>query len=403
MAYTYVAYTNQSNDVLTGTLDVRDRSAAEESLTNSGYNILSLQEVKEKSRLEDHFPSVFGVKTQDIITFSEQLAIMISSGIPLPSALHLIEEKTPSVGFRNIIIGLIRELREGASFSQAISKYPKAFPDIYCRIVKAGEQSGNLEEALKQAIVYLERGTAFIKEVRRVMIYPCFIITLAVVVVFLMITVAMPPLMGLFADLGAELPLPTKVLIAFTGFVTGYKFHIVGTTVMTAVLGIWYFRSPAGHVKLDKFLLKLPMIRAIIIESNMALFSRITAILLNAGMHLPQIMDIVYHTTGNSIIRKAVRDVQEGIYDGQGLAKPMSQNKLFPSLLVQMVNVGEQTATLDSNLAKLADYYENEVNTRIKTLTAMMEPIIIVTMGLGVGFIALSLIMPMYSIMGAVE
>lgn len=402
MPFNYVVYT-PDKEILTGVLDVNSQSLAEENLESSGYRIISLKEMRRKSSLEELFPSVFGVKLQHILEFSEQLAIMIGAGISLPTALQMIEEQTPSTTFKGVIAGINRELREGTSFSQALTKYPKVFPDIYCKIVRAGEQSGNLEDALMQAITYMQRGSAVLKEVQRLMIYPCFIIALAIAVVVLLITVAMPPLMGLFEDLGADLPWTTKLLLATTGFIMDYTIHILGALLAFVALMIWYLRMPAGRAALDRILLRIPAIRTVIIQSHMALFSRITSILLSTGMHLPQILDVVHQTASNRVIRGAMRDVQQAIYDGQGLAKPMSRNSLFPSLLVQMVNVGEKTGTLEQNLARLADYYESEVNKRIKALVSLLEPAITVSLGLGVGFIALSLIMPMYSMMGSIE
>ncbi len=402
MAYSYVIYTPEKV-VETGVIDVGSESLAEDALRRAGHKILSLKEFRQTSRLEEHFPSIFGVKRQDVLTFSEQLAIMVGSGISLPVALLLIEEQIPSPAFKRIINEIQSEIREGSSFSEAIARYPKVFPDVFCRIVKAGEQSGDLEDALTQAITYMQRGTAFFKEVRRVMIYPCFIVALGIVVVALLITVAMPPLLGMFDELEADLPLPTQVLIAGVGFVNGYKFHILGVMLALFALAFWYLKRPAGRLMLDRLFLRLPVIGTIVIESNMALIARITSILLKTGITLPQIMEISHQITGNRIIRQALRDVQEGIYDGQGFAKPMARNKVFPSLLVQMANAGELTGNLDSNLSKMADFYESEVNKKLKIAVGMLEPAIIVTMGLGVGFIAVSLIMPMYSMMGSLE
>ena len=398
MSFSYIVYT-ADKEVIKGTLDVHSESLAEETLESAGYKILSLQEIKKRSFLEDQFPSLFGIKDQNVIDFSEQLAIMVGAGIALPSALQQIEEQTESAAFKRVISGLGRELRAGSTFSEALSSYPKVFPDVFCRIVRAGEQSGNIEEALMQAVRYMQRGTAVMKEVKRVLVYPCFIVILAAIVVALMITVAMPPLMGLFSDLDADLPLPTRMLMSFTDFATAFKFHIFASAVVLAGTAYWYFRTPSGRLVIDNMLLKIPGIKSIIIQTNMALFSRTMSVLLNSGVALPQIMEVTQQTTGNRIIRRAIREVQDGIYEGQGLAKPMQQSKVFPSMMVRMVGAGELSGTLDANLAKLADYYEDEANKKINTFVSLLEPAMTVALGLGVGFIAISLIMPMYSMM----
>ncbi len=401
MSYSYVVYTAEKT-VLKGTIEVHSESLAEESLEASGYKILSLQEIKKRNILEEQFPRFFGIKNEDVISFCEELSIMLSAGIPLSSALQLIEDQTASGLFRDVITGISRELRSGASFSQACAHYPKVFPDTFCRIVNAGEQSGNLDEALTQAATYMQKGTAIVKEVRSVLMYPCFIIVLATIVVVLMITVAMPPLMGLFTDLGADLPLPTRILMGLTNFFSTFKFFLLGAFIVLGGFGFWYLKRPSGRLLLDRFVLKIPVLKTITIQTNMALISRTMSVLLSSGVPIPQILHVSQQTTNNSVIRQSLRDVREGIYQGQGIGKLMMRDKVFPPLLVRMVTAGEHSGTLEENLLKMADYYDNEAQKKVKAFVAMLEPSITIALGLGVGFIAVSLIMPMYSMMRSV-
>ncbi|MFC1926915.1 type II secretion system F family protein [Chloroflexota bacterium] len=401
MSYKYVAYTGDKR-IVKGTVNVGAEGQAEEALKKVGYRVISLKQVKPGLNLEQLLPTFFGVKPRDVIAFSRQLSTLIESGISLAIALRLLEEQVSSSAFRSVIAGLSKELQGGSSFSQALTKHPQVFPDTYRQIVGAGEHAGNLEVALRQAVSYMERGTAATQKVKRAMMYPAMVLLLAIGVVIIMMTFALPPLLGLFDALEAELPLTTKFLIALTGFLSTQKFYLLGAVLILTVLSLWYFRRPAGRFMLDKILLRMPIISSMIIQSNMALFSRTMSVLLNVGLPLPQIMDIVCKTINNRIISQALRDVQGELIRGNGLSQPMANIKLFPRLLTQMVMVGEQTGTLDSNLTTLANFYEEEVNQRINALTSMLEPAMTVGVALVVAFIALSLIMPMYSIMGSI-
>ncbi len=400
MSYKYVAYTADKR-IVKGTIGVTSESMAEEALERAGYSIVSLREVRLGLSLEQSIPSLFGVKAHAVIVFSRQLATFIESGTSILTALQLLQEQTGNAAFRKVIAGLSEALQGGSSFSGALAKYPQAFSDTYCRLVEAGERSGNLEVVLRQATSYMEKGTAAMKKAKHAMVYPALVLIIAIAVVVLLITVALPPLTALFTSLGAELPWTTRALIAVSGFVTSYKFYLLGAVFALTVLIVWYVRRPAGRLMLDNLLLKVPLIGPINIQSNMSHLSRTMSMLLKAGLPLPQIMDIASQTTGNRIIRQALIDVRKELVQGHGLSRPMAAIKLFPRVLVQMVMVGEQTGTLDSNLATLADFYEEEVDQRVDTLISIIEPSLIVLVGLMVGFIALSLIMPMYSIMGS--
>jgi type II secretory pathway component PulF len=219
----------------------------------------------------------------------------------------------------------------------------------------------------------------------------------------LLITVALPPLVGLFNSYGAELPATTRLLMATADFIINYKFTLLWGVFILIALTIVYMRLPAGKLTIDRLKLKIPVIGAINTEQNMCHFCQVTSMLLKAGLSLPLIMDIATQTAGNRVIRQALKDVREKLIQGQGLSQPMAANELFPRLMVEMVVVGEKTGTMDSTLATLANYYEERVDQRINTLIAMIEPVLTVVIGLVVAFIALSLITPLYSIFSSIK
>ncbi len=403
MAYHYRAYTLDKR-IVQGTVDATSESMAEEALYRAGHHrVLSLREVRPGLSLERLLPTLFGVKTQDVIDFSRQLATLIESGVTILPALQLLEGQASRASLRKVIAGLVEELRGGSSLSQALSKYPQVFSYTYCQVVKASEQAGNLEVGLKQVAGYMEKQMAMKKKVARAMAYPVMVLLMAIGVSALLITVVLPPLVGLFTSLGAELPWMTRLLIAAAGFLINYKFYLLGGLFSLIILVVGYMRRPAGKLTMDRLMLKIPVIGSINIQRNMRHFCQTTSMLLKAGLLLPQIMNIVIQTVENRIIRQALGEVREKLVQGQGLSQPMAAIELFPRLLVEMVLVGEKTGNLESTLATVADFYEERVNQRIDTLISMIEPALTVVIGLVVAFIALSMITPLYSILGSVQ
>jgi len=401
MAYQFKAYTLDKR-IVQGTIDAASESMAEEALYRAGYNrVLSLKETRPGLSLERLIPTFFGVKAQDVIDFSRQLATLIESGVTILTALQLLEEQAFRAAFRKVIAGLVNELRGGSSFSQALSKYPQVFSYTYCQVVKAGEQAGNLEVGLRQIAGYMEKQAATKKRIRSALAYPAMVLLMAIGVFALLITVALPPLVGLFTALGTELPWMTRLLIAIAGFLINYKFYLLGGVSIVVVSIIGYLRLPAGKLTMDRLMLKIPLIGPINIQRNVGHFCRTASMLLKAGLLLPQTMNIVIQTVGNRIIRQVLREVREKLVQGQGLSQPMATIDLFPRLLVEMVSVGEKTGNLDSTLATLGDYYEQRVDQRVNSLISMIGPALTVGVGLVVAFIALSMITPLYSILEA--
>ncbi|MFP3975384.1 MAG: type II secretion system F family protein [Chloroflexota bacterium] len=306
MAFEYVVYA-PGKGMVKGAIDVASEDMAEETLEKAGYRVISLKPVKDGRRIRELFPTFFGVKSKDMLAFSGQLATLIESGIPLVTALHLLGEQVESKPLREVINGVIEELQGGKSFSQALASYPQVFPEIYRQIVAAGEHAGTLELGIRQAVNYIEKGAATLKKAKRALMYPAFVLVLAIGVIILLMTVALPPMLTMLTEFGAELPLPTRILLAVTGFLTAYKFYILGTVLGSVILMGWYVSRPAGRLALDKLMLKLPVAKSITIQSNMAMFSRTVSVLTQAGLPLPQIIDIVCQTTSNRIIREAIK------------------------------------------------------------------------------------------------
>jgi type IV pilus assembly protein PilC len=400
MAYEYVVFDNQGKR-LKGQIEAPSESAAEEMLWGQQYTIISLAEATERAEIQ-LFAS--RIKTRDLIVFSRQLATLIESGIPIVRALHLLNSQMSNKRFANILQQVTADVQQGRFFSEAIAKHGKVFPDLYARMLEIGERSGNLESVLRQLASYLEKEEELVRKVKGAMSYPAFVLVLAIGVLFLMVIVALPPLMNMFTVFNAELPLPTRILISITDFMAVYKFHVLGGIAGVALaFYLVFIKTESGRVLLDGFLLRVPLIGRIIIQGTVARMCRSVSSLLNAGIALPEILQMVIRTQSNRVLRKHLEDVHSELLQGHGLADPLGQRDVFPRMLVQMVRVGEETGSLDSNMHTLAEFYESEVDRSVSALTAAMEPALTIFIGLVVGFVAVAVIMPMYSLMGSIE
>jgi type IV pilus assembly protein PilC len=399
MAFKYLAYTIDKK-IVEGKVEAATENLAEATLYHAGFqNILSLEEVKPGLGIEKLIPSLFGVKAQDIIDTSNQLATLVRSGITLVTALRLLEGQTRKVSLKKVIRGLIEEIQGGNALSQALSHYPQAFSNTYCQIIKASEQAGTLEAGLRQAAVYMEKRLQSNQKVKRAMAYPAFVLMMAVGVTILLVTVALPPLINLFKSLGVDLPWMTKLLVTVTDFLLHNSIYVLAGVVIIILGIVWMLRFPSVKLARDRFILKIPLLGATIRERSMELFCQTGSLLLQAGLRLPQVLDIVIQTNRNRVLHQAFRNVRERLVQGEGLSQPMAENNLFPPLLVEMVVVGEKTGAMDSTLATLADFYERKVDGRINTLISLIEPVLTVIIGLVVIFIALSMITPLYSVL----
>jgi type IV pilus assembly protein PilC len=401
LIYKYVAFA-PSGEQVKGSVDAASEEIAERTLWDWHYKVVLIRPAKTRPTLDKLIPTLFGVKPREVINFSRHLATLVESGIALLSAIELLQGQSKGP-FARVLGEIARDLKNGSPFSAAIAQHKTIFPPIYSRLMEVGERTGNLEEVLRRVASHIEKEQAIIKRVRGAMAYPGFMIFLAVVVISILVTTALPPLVSLFDEFDTALPLPTRILIGVSTFATAFKIHMLVAVIAVAGVITWYVRQPSGRRQLDHVFVRLPLIGAINIQSNVSRFSRTMAMLLRAGLPLSDIMELVLQTTQNQVIRDELADVREELMRGEGLAKPFARSKLFPSMLSQVVSVGEETGALDTNLDTLAEFYAAEVDERVSALTSMVQPAMTLGIGLIVAFIAISIIMPMYSIMGHIQ
>ena len=399
MNYQYVAYTNE-NKIVKGTISVASEKAAEQALMRQGYQPITLKPLTLMFSLEKILPSLFKVKQKEIIMFSRQLATLLEAGISLVPALKMLQEQMSNRVFREIITAILDDLRAGSSFSDALAKHTKTFGELYCRLSAVGEQTGSLEGSLRQAASYIEKDSVAKKKVKRALTYPILVLSVAVVVVTVLLIFVLPSMITMFTSVNVDLPITTRLLISVTNFVTDYKLYLLagmGAVVFGAIMA---FRQPSVRYKLDRLLLTIPIIGPVNLMNEMSRFSRTIALLVHAGLPLPDIIDMARQTSNNRVVKDTLTKVRHELIQGQGLSKPMSKNKLFPPLLTQMVMVGEESGNLESTLSTVADSYESEADDKLNDLIALIEPAMTIGLALVVAFIALSVITPMYSILG---
>lgn len=402
MEYQYIAL-DKSGQILEGTLTAEDEHIAERILWEQSLTVAQLRRLDAKRSLAEVFPTFFGVRRQDLIIFSRQFATLLSSGVPLLSALELLITQTSRPALVEVLQQVSRNVREGQSLATALTAHPYAFPALFSRTIAVGEHSGSLVEVLQQLSQYLGKQETLSRKLRDAMIYPLFVIVVAIFVVVLMFTVALPPIIGLFSSFGAELPWPTRVLIGINSFVSVYGLYVgIALVALTAGL-VWWSTLPAGIRARDALLLRIPLLGRITLLGQITRFTNTTAMLLRAGLPLAEVMELVIGTANNIHIVEALQRTQEALLAGRGLAAPLAREKLFPTLLAQMVRVGEETGTLEENLTTLTQFYEEEMDRRVQQMVATVEPLLTVVVGAFVGFIAVAMISPMYTVLSQIK
>jgi len=401
LTYRYEAYTRQGK-LVKGTIKATSEIAAERLIIGKGYNPIQLEVAPSMWSLEEAFPTFFKVKPRDVIVFSRQLAILLRSGISLMPAMEILQgQVATSRGFRRVLESIIYDIRSGIPFSQALSKQPKAFSEIYCRTIAVGEQSGNLESVLQRMADYQEKQSMMAQKIRKALAYPAMVMGVGVVVVILLMVVVMPQLLSMFTAMEAELPLPTKILISITELLTTHTLYfLIGGAVLIAVV-VWLVKQPTGRRLLDRVRITAPIIGPPFLMSELGRLARSISVLVTAGMNLQEIMKMLPQSTNNRVTRDALERVNDGLVLGEGLSGPMSRMDIFPPLMVQMVAVGEESNTLDYTMGVVADFYETTAEEKATAMVGMIGPMSTIAIALLVGFIALSVIMPMYTLTGA--
>ncbi len=348
-------------------------------------------------------PGVSRTRSKDLILFTRQLSSMLTSGLTLIKSLEILKEQTTNKYLQETIGGTLLDLEEGKSFSDSIAKYPDVFPSIYVSLVKAGESSGLLDKIFLRLATNLEKQHKLRNTVRGALMYPIIVITLMVIVILILMVFVIPELSKLYDSLGVTLPFVTRVVVGISSGVGKIWFLLVGFLAIFIYAFMRWKKTPSGKELYDKNILKFPLFGKIMRETILTEFSRTFGLLVGTGTLIVDALNQSAAVTGNSMYDKAIREISKRVEKGIAVGEAMSAYSLFPPLLVQLVKVGEETGKMDENLLKASEYFEEEVNQAVKTLTTAMEPFIMIVLGIGVGFLVFSVITPIYSILNAVQ
>jgi type IV pilus assembly protein PilC len=401
-AYAYRAYTDEGQK-RTGQIEAPGVSAAEEALWQQGLKIVQLFPAPPKKTMADYFPSLFHISTNDIVLFTRMLSTFVGAGIPMSRALSTIAEETGSVLFRRVLLTVLADLEKGQNLSDALVRHPGVFPPLYIDLIRVAELTGNLESTLKQLAGYMRRDLSTLRRVRSAMVYPAVIAVVAAVVVVILVVFAMPAFVRIFAEFHVQLPLATRILLAIVAFIQAWFLAIGGAILGAVVVGWLALRTTRGVYLKDRLLLRTPVFGVIVQAAILNRFCRTLSVVLKAGVPLGQTFDAVVTGTGNLVYERGLQTVREQMTSGEGFAGPLARTRLFPPMLTQMVRVGEETGTLDTYLEQASDFYEEELDYRIRAMTALIEPVMTVIVGVVVGFIAVALISAMYGLVGALK
>jgi len=338
------------------------------------------------------------VSTKSLVVFTRQLSTLIAAGLPLVKALRTLYDQLEPGALKDTINQIANEVESGTNFSDALSRFSNVFPEFYINMIKAGELGGMLEGILKRLSEFLDKNQKLREKIKSALMYPAFVFIVAILILIMLMIFVIPTFTNMFSELGGALPLPTKILIGISEFTRKAWYLIPLIPIAMIFLYKLITKSPDRRLIIDKIKIRIPVIGVLIHQVCVERFSRTLGTLLSSGVPILSALQTVRDTIGNEFIARAVMEVRDSIKEGEGVSGPMEASKAFPPLVVKMVNIGEETGQLDKMLIQISDNFEEEVDVAISGLTSLLEPILMVFMGLVVGFIVISMFMPLFSL-----
>ena len=388
-----------------GEMQASSQSAVAKALRDRGFVPVRVEEKKSSTlQMEIKIPGLSGrIKVKEVSIFSRQFATMINSGLSLLRSLTILAEQTPNRAFRDVILEVKADVEKGSSLSQALEKHPKVFPRIYSSMVKSGEVGGVLDETLERLAQTLESQVELRSQVKSAMMYPAAVFGLVIFIVIAMLLFVVPMFESMFADFGAELPLPTRMLMSLSVIFTTYWYLAIGGTIGLIFGFKRWIATEGGRSRFDAIKLKMPIFGKLVHKTALARFAHTLAALTRTGVPILMAMDIVAETAGNAVVARAVHSVQASVKEGESIAEPLANHPVFPPMVVQMMAVGEETGALDTMLEKVGDFFDREVKTMVEGLTSLIEPLLVVILGATVGGMLLALYLPIFNVITLIE
>jgi type IV pilus assembly protein PilC len=343
------------------------------------------------------------VKDREIVIFTRQLATMIDAGLPIIQALDILSRQGENSAFRNTLRAVRAHVEGGGTLADGLAKHPKVFNELFCNMIAAGERGGSLDSILRRLTIHLEKGLKLSREIKTALIYPAVVLSATALITVTLLMFVVPIFADLFAEFGATLPLPTQIVISISEFLGHHLFSITAASLAAGLLLVKLQRTPRGKTTIERLLLKLPVVGAILRAVALARFTRTLGITIASGVPIVEALWICGRTAGNSVVTSAVQRVQDAVSEGKSMVEPMQAEPVFPPLMVEMIRIGESTGSLEAILQKLADLYEDDVDNAVASLKQLIEPVLVLLLGIIVGVLAISLYLPVLKLGSVVE
>lgn len=406
-SYQYIATSDSGSKTTKGTMEASNESAVIQALSKQKLRPLSITlEKKSSSSFSGLFSSSKKVKSDDLVIFTRQLSAMVGAGVPLLRALSSLEQHSESPGLKGILVSVIKEVEGGSTLGDALSKHPNTFSDVYVNMVRAGETAGILDDILKRLALQQEKSASIRKKVKSAMTYPMVLLVITVIAFFGLMLFVIPQIGKILLDLGgpdAELPLVTQIMLGISSFILQWWFVVIPAFIALVWLILRYIKTPAGRRQFHKLILRIPAINGVIRKVVVARFARTFSALTGAGVSIIEAMTVTAHALGNVVYEDSLLEAVDKVKNGQQLSHVLEEDGLYPAIVSQMLAVGEETGQTDTVLVKVAEFYEEEVDTAINGLSAIIEPVMIVIMGGAVGLIAASVMGPIASLAQSIK
>ncbi|MFP4687637.1 MAG: type II secretion system inner membrane protein GspF [bacterium] len=389
---------------VSGTIDAASESAASSQLKDQGYRPFEITEQSEGGGFELKIPFLSGppVSGEELALFTRQLATLLSAGLPLLRSINILEEQQENEDFKKIMNSLSQDIQGGASFSEALGRHPSIFENLYINMVKAGEVGGVLETVLERLAEFAEKNQELKTKIKSATMYPAIMFAIAILVVIFLLIFVLPTFIDLFMDMGVDLPLPTRIVIGVSEFLQTRWYVVFGGVIAAYYALKWYYGTEQGQYNIDKLKISVPIFGELFRKVATARFTRTLATLIRSGVPILQAIEIVQQTIGNRVVSDTMDDVYDSISEGDTISEPLHQSGVFAPMVTHMISVGEETGSLDDMLSRIADNYEMQVDEMVEGLSSMLEPILILFMGVMVGVIVTAMFFPMFQLVSAV-
>jgi type IV pilus assembly protein PilC len=387
-----------NGDLRTATIDASSRDEVIAQLRKQRLSVVKIDQDAGKTKVGRG-----SIKTRDVVIFTRQFSTMINSGLPLVQALTILAEQTDNKSLAEVTKKVVFDVESGNTVADALSKHPRAFTNLYVNMVAAGEAGGILDTILMRLATFLEKNDALVRKVKGAMIYPAVIMSVAAIAIVVLLIFVIPVFEGMFSSVGLALPLPTRIVIGASRFLKSYWWICLAIGVTAGYMFKKYYASSSGKLVVDRFMLRVPVLGDVLRKSAVSRFTRTLGTLISSGVSILEGLEITAKTAGNRVIQDAIMQSRSSIAGGDTIAQPLQKSKVFPPMVISMIAVGEQTGGLDEMLSKIADFYDEEVDAAVSNLLSLLEPIMIVFLGVVVGGMVVAMYLPIFDMINAVQ